>query len=235
MTRRIDPGLIPPSPNLQFEQAFWKTGHTAIAGIDEAGRGCLAGPVTAAAVILRPEEEITQTLKGIRDSKQLTAEERVEARSRLEQCSLSWAVGWADNLEIDLLGIVPATRLAVWRALNELAVHPDHLLVDYIVLPDLPLPQTRLAKGDARSLSIAGASILAKTHRDAWMDASASLYPDYGFQHNKGYGTEFHRAAIKDLGPCPLHRMSFAPMNQLKIENSSRSLPRTCMKDEGPG
>jgi ribonuclease HII len=214
MTRRIDPGLIPPTPNLQFESALWEAGLPAIAGIDEAGRGCLAGPVAAAAVILPDDQDAANLLKGIRDSKQLTAEEREVARRNVENSSLSWAVGYADNQEIDRIGIVPATRLAIWRALEKISPTPDHLLVDYLILPDLPIPQTRLVKGDARSLSIAAASILAKTHRDAFMVASASIYPSYGFGSNKGYGTAFHKEAIQSHGPCPLHRMSFAPMRE---------------------
>jgi len=212
MTRRIDPGLIPPSPNLHFESALWKVGLLAIAGIDEAGRGCLAGPVTTAAVILPDHEEVAFSLTGIRDSKQLNAEDRGNARKRIERISLAWAVGWADNGEIDQFGIVPATRLAIRRALDKLSLAPDHLLVDYLVLPDIPIPQTRLVKGDARSLSIAAASILAKTHRDTWMIKSANNYPGYGFDKNKGYGTAAHQDAIHSQGPCPLHRMSFAPL-----------------------
>ena len=214
MTRRIDPGLIPLLPDLQFECAFWEAGLLSVAGVDEAGRGCLAGPVAAAAVILPDQQEIANLLEGIRDSKQLTPEGRERARKEVEGYSLSWAVGFADNQEIDRVGIVPATRLAIWRALEKLDPAPDHILVDYLILPDIPIPQTRLVKGDARSLSIAAASILAKTHRDAFMVASASLYPGYGFEKNKGYGTTYHREAIGSQGACPLHRMSFAPMRE---------------------
>jgi ribonuclease HII len=223
MTRRIDPALIPPLPTLQFEQTFWAAGLPAVAGIDEAGRGCLAGPVAAAAVILPENEKIARTLHLIKDSKQLVAEERESAREVIERSSLSWGVGCADNLEIDSLGIVLATQLAIWRALEHLTIMPDHLLVDYLVLPDLPIPQTRLVKGDARSLSIAAASILAKTHRDALMIANATYYPEYGFDQNKGYGTAYHRDAIKSLGPCPLHRMSFAPMREMDDKTPSKS------------
>lgn len=212
MTRRFDPGLIPPSPDLQFEKALWKAGLSAVAGIDEAGRGCLAGPVTAAAVILPADTGMVNTLKGVRDSKQLSADERDKLRLIIEGTCLAWAVGWADNGEIDHLGIVPATRLAIWRALEKIALDPDHLLVDYLILPNIPLPQTRLVKGDARSLSIAAASILAKTDRDRWMIRNSSLYPGYGFNTNKGYGTAAHRKAIHILGPSPIHRMSFAPL-----------------------
>lgn len=219
MTRRFDPGLIPPSPHLQFERALWKAGINNPAGIDEAGRGCLAGPVTAGAVILPAQETIADLLSGVRDSKQLSPAERDEARKIIEDVSLAWAVGWADNSEIDQVGIAPATRLAIWRALEQLVPAPDHLLVDYLVLPDIPLPQTRLTKGDARSLSIAAASILAKTHRDSWMMDRASEFPGYGFEKNKGYGTAFHRNAIQTRGSCKLHRMSFAPLKELKIED----------------
>jgi ribonuclease HII len=216
MTRRIDPGLLPPSPNLEFENALWTAGLPAIAGIDEAGRGCLAGPVAAAAVILPEDRNILEKLSTIRDSKQLTAEERETARVKIEKSSLAWAVGFATNQEIDRLGIVPATRLAIWRALEELNPMPDHILVDYLVLPDLPIPQTRLVKGDARSLSIAAASILAKTHRDAFMANQAAIYPDFAFEKNKGYGTAHHRKAIQTLGPCPIHRMTFAPLREIE-------------------
>lgn len=216
MTRKIDPGLIPPKPDLKFEKALWHAGLSAVAGIDEAGRGCLAGPVTASAVILPPREEIPGILEGVRDSKQLKPGEREQLRKKIERASLAWAVGWAENKEIDQLGIAAATRLAIWRALDQLTPSPDHLLVDYLVLPDIPLPQTRLTKGDARSLSIAAASILAKTHRDSWMIEQARAYPEYGFEQNKGYGTAKHRDAIRSRGACPLHRMSFTPLREIK-------------------
>ena len=212
MTLRIDPRLIPPSPHLRFERALWNAGIPAVAGIDEAGRGCLAGPVTAAAVILPQDDGVAESLREVRDSKQLSPVKREETRMIIEEISLAWALGWAGNEEIDQIGIVPATRLAVWRALEKLPVQAEHLLVDYLVLPDIPLPQTRLIKGDARSLSIAAASILAKTHRDVWMIQNAGDFPTYGFEKNKGYGTAAHRDAIQALGPCKLHRMSFAPM-----------------------
>jgi len=212
MTLRIDPSLIPETPDLSFERALWKQGIIYVAGIDEAGRGCLAGPVSAAAVILPKTEDQPVLFSGFRDSKQLSRELREKERKIIEVNSLAWGVGHASNLEIDRYGIVPATRLAVSRALEKLKHQPEHLLVDYIVLPDNPLPQTRLVKGDARSLSIAAASILAKTHRDAVMIALAEKYPAYDLETNKGYGTASHREAIQQYGPSPLHRMSFAPM-----------------------
>ncbi|HDN05319.1 MAG TPA: ribonuclease HII [Chloroflexi bacterium] len=212
MTRRIDPSLIPEAPDLSFEHTLWKEGILNIAGIDEAGRGCLAGPVTAAAVILPRLEELPDLFSTIRDSKQLSREAREREQKVIEENSLDWGVGFASNQEIDQYGIVPATRLAVSRALAELKHQPEHLLVDYIVLPDNPLPQTRLVKGDARSLSIAAASILAKTHRDTLMITLAERYPIYDLGTNKGYGTAAHREAIQKFGPSPLHRMSFAPI-----------------------
>ena len=212
MTRRIDPALIPEATDLSFEHTLWKEGILNIAGIDEAGRGCLAGPVTAAAVILPRLEELPDLFSTIRDSKQLSREAREREQKVIEENSLDWGVGFASNQEIDQYGIVPATRLAVSRALAELKHQPEHLLVDYIVLPDNPLPQTRLVKGDARSLSIAAASILAKTHRDTLMITLAERYPIYDLGTNKGYGTAAHREAIQKFGPSPLHRMSFAPI-----------------------
>lgn len=214
MALRIDPSLIPEKPDLSFESAFWKEGLDLIAGIDEAGRGCLAGPVMAAAVILPRENELLAEFSTVHDSKQLSKEARTREKEVIEKHSLAWGIGSASNLEIDQYGIVPATRLAVHRSLKTLGLIPDHLLVDFLVLPDIPLPQTRLTKGDARSLTIAAASILAKTHRDAQMVSLSEKYPSYGFDSNKGYGTASHRKAISNLGPCPLHRMSFAPMRK---------------------
>ncbi len=212
MTRKIDPGLIPKHPHLEFETALWKSGCHLVGGVDEAGRGCLAGPVTAAIVILPQEKNLLAPFSGVHDSKQLNPQQREEQQIRIENHSQQWAVGSASNIEIDQFGIVPATRLAIQRAQDQLETRPDHLLVDFIVLPNNPLPQTRLVKGDARSLSIAAASILAKTHRDALMIRAAEKYPLYGFEKNMGYGTSSHRQAILDFGHSPLHRLSFAPM-----------------------
>ncbi len=212
MTLRIDPSLIPSHPTLEFEHSLWKAGLVQVGGIDEAGRGCLAGPVTAAVVILPPADQILKDLSGVRDSKQLSMDQRQREKLLIIHHCLAWSVGFASNLEIDQYGIVPATCLAIQRALNDLTLEPDHLLVDYLVLPDNPLPQTRLIKGDARSLSIAAASILAKTHRDEVMISAAEKYPQYGFETNFGYGTASHRTAIQQHGTCPLHRKSFAPM-----------------------
>lgn len=212
MTSRFDPTLIPPAPNLDFENHFWDAGIQTIAGIDEAGRGALAGPVAASAVILHPGVKTPRDLNGVRDSKELTPAQRESWSRSIPGAALACGVGFATPGEIDALGIVPATRLAASRALQSLAVPPGHLLLDYLFLPNNPLPQTSLIKGDARSLSIAAASILAKTARDALMRELDGQYPGYGFAAHKGYGTAAHREAIDRLGPSPVHRMSFAPM-----------------------
>jgi ribonuclease HII len=215
MSKRFDPGLIPPSPDLSFEERLWGTGINYIAGIDEAGRGALAGPVVTAVLILPPNSAQHKTLAGLRDSKQLSPAERDSWAGILHQEAFSWGVGFASHQEIDSWGIIPATRIAAHRALGELSLVPDHLLLDYLFLPDSDIPQTSLIKGDARSLSIAAASILAKTTRDKALIEMASTYPGYRFADHKGYGTPYHLAALKRLGPCPIHRKSFAPVKGL--------------------
>jgi ribonuclease HII len=205
----FDTSLLPPEPDLSFELVLWQAGLVGVAGIDEAGRGALAGPVAAAAVILPRKVEVIGMLKGVRDSKQMTPKAREIAREWINQCAASWGVGFAAPEEIDQLGIVPATQLAAWRALGQLPAYPDHLLLDYLFLPDISIPQTALIKGDCRSLSIAAASVLAKTARDALMRELDLTYPDYGFAAHKGYGTPAHRDALHRLGPCQVHRRSF--------------------------
>lgn len=209
MPAKFDPGLIPRQPDLSFETVLWQQEIYPVAGIDEAGRGALAGPVAAGVVILPPEAGIADRLNGVRDSKQMSPAERWYWADRLPVLAQAWAVGFATHQEIDKLGIVPAVRLAVSRALASLALQPAHLLVDYINLPDCPIPQTALVKGDARSLSIAAASVLAKTARDARMVELDALYPGYGFACHKGYGTLAHRRAIHRLGYSPIHRLTF--------------------------
>ncbi|MDH5605962.1 MAG: ribonuclease HII [Anaerolineae bacterium] len=212
MGKKFDRSLIPEAPNLQFEQALWQSGVAYIAGIDEAGRGCLAGPVTAAAVILPNQPDIEKRLHGVRDSKELNAKSRQKWRRIIPQESLAWGVGFADAQEVDEFGIVPATRLAAMRAIAKLKPPPEYLLIDHISIPGAGLPETSLVKGDARSLSIAAASVLAKVERDALMVKMEKRHPGYGFANNKGYGTRQHRDAIKALGACPIHRQSFAPL-----------------------
>jgi ribonuclease HII len=206
---KFDRELLPLAPNLSFEISLWNAGVKYIAGIDEAGRGPLAGPVTAAALILPPGQDSAAILAGVRDSKQMTRLQREASAVRIRQAALAWGIGFASVLEIDTLGILPATRRAAERAVAALAITPNHLLLDYLFLTELGVPQTSLVKGDCRSLSIAAASVLAKTARDAWMRACEVQYPGYGFGVHKGYGTAAHRAAIDRLGLCALHRRSF--------------------------
>jgi ribonuclease HII len=215
----FDQSLIPAEPDLSFEFALWEQGLTAVAGIDEAGRGALAGPVSSAAVILPPDMAMLTCLKGVRDSKQLTPEQREIAREKILKHAVAWGVGFATSDEIDYIGILPATRLAACRALAALYISPAHILLDFIFLPEVMLPQTALIKGDCRSLSIAAASILAKTARDAVLRELDLSFPGYGFAAHKGYGTNSHRAALQRLGASPVHRQSFtlfrAPDHQL--------------------
>jgi len=205
----FDTSLLPVRPDLSFELKLWQAGNPGVAGIDEAGRGALAGPVAAAAVLLPMKEDIAKLLEGVRDSKQMSPPERETAGEKIIRYAEGWGVGLASAQEIDQMGIVPATRLAAWRALDKLSLPPDHLLLDYLFLPDVPIPQTALIKGDCRSLSIAAASVLAKISRDALMRELELTYPGYGFATHKGYGTPAHREALSRLGPCPMHRHSF--------------------------
>lgn len=203
------PTGLPPRPNLKVEQALWQGGVQRIAGIDEAGRGALAGPVVAGAVILPPDNAIAACLRGVRDSKQMTPRQREEWAAYIQARALTWGIGYASHLEVDALGIVPATLLAASRAIETLAIAPQHLLLDFLRLPNAMVPQTSLVKGDARSLSIAAASILAKTSRDHWLESMDNIYPGYGFRDHKGYGTKAHRLAIERQGTCAIHRRSF--------------------------
>lgn len=214
MTPRIKPDSLPRSPHLRHEQALWFNGILWIAGIDEAGRGALAGPVAAAAVILPQTSDLPTVLKGVRDSKTMTQVQRETWAEVICRVAVTYAVGWASAQEIDALGILPATRLAASRAVLSLEVSPDYLLLDYIKLPDLSIPQISLVKGDARSLSIAAASVVAKTQRDAVLRSLDERYPGYGLAAHKGYGTAAHRGAIQSLGPSPIHRRSFAPVQR---------------------
>ncbi len=201
--------LVPDAPDFSFEIQLWEHGIQRVAGLDEAGRGCLAGPVVAAAVIFPPHPELVEHLVGVRDSKQMTARSRSAWAARLPDLCVSCAVAQASAQEIDDMGIAPATRLAMWRALEHLVVLPQHLLIDYESLLEYEIPQTALIKGDARALSIAAASILAKAGRDEMMVRLDREYPGYGFASHKGYGTLEHRAAMERLGLTPLHRRIF--------------------------
>jgi ribonuclease HII len=178
-----------------------------IAGLDEAGRGALFGPVVAAAVILNPKRRIV----GLDDSKKLPAERRTELAARIREHSLAWAVAEIDAQRIDAWNIYQASRQAMTAALKQLTIQPDYLLIDAMQL-DVLIEQKSLIKGDARSVSIASASILAKTHRDARMEEWDAVYPQYGLARHKGYATPDHLEALRQHGPSPLHRHSFAPV-----------------------
>ena len=216
-------------PTLQFERSFWSRGRVHVAGIDEAGRGAWAGPVVAGAVILPRVHRIKawwlnaalRDLAHARDSKLLSPAQRDALFEPIRACALAAATGCATNEEIDALGIVPATRLAMQRALAALTVAPDALLLDALRLPAIPLPQKAIIHGDQVSLSIACASILAKVTRDRMMVELDAQLPGYAFARHKGYGTAAHQAALQTLGVSRVHRVSFAPV------------ARQRMKDEG--
>lgn len=202
------------APSLTFELSLHRAGLGLVAGLDEAGRGALAGPVTAAAVILPLDDQgtVLGALEGVRDSKQMTPDQRERALKAICDLALGWAVGSASPGEIDTLGLVPATRRAMARALAELSLAPEYLLLDYLLLPGDDRPQTALVRGDRRSLTIAAASVVAKVTRDKEMVALEDRYPGYGLAQHKGYGTADHRAALERLGPTPVHRKSYAPV-----------------------
>ena len=190
----------------RFELAAWRRGLTRVAGVDEAGRGPLAGPVVAAAVILPPGCRIT----GVDDSKRLTPEDRVRLFDEIQSRALAVGVGMSDHATIDRVNILEATRLAMRMALGALTHAPELVLTDYVALDGLGCPQKNLVEGDRRSASVAAASIIAKVTRDRLMAALDLEYPEYGFGRHKGYPTPEHRDALLKHGPCPLHRRSFA-------------------------
>jgi ribonuclease HII len=193
----------------RFERAARRLGWTRIAGVDEAGRGALFGPVVAAAVILNPKRRIV----GLDDSKKLAAERRTELAARIREHALAWAVAEVDAQRIDAWNIYQASRQAMTAAFQQLSTVPDYLLIDAMQL-DVLIEQKSLIKGDARSISIAAASILAKTHRDARMEEWDAVYPQYGLAQHKGYATPEHLEALRQHGPSPLHRHSFAPVRE---------------------
>ncbi|MBX3745163.1 MAG: ribonuclease HII [Verrucomicrobiae bacterium] len=205
-----------PSSLLDFERDLLSRGIARAAGIDEVGRGPLAGPVAAAAVVLPPDwirAGLPPELHGLTDSKRLAPARRERFAAFLLACPhVQQAVVFVEVGEIDRLNILRATQVAMRRAIAVLAPAPQHLLVDGLPVPDLPAPQTALVGGDARSASIAAASVLAKVARDRRMNDYDRTWPDYGFAEHKGYPTARHRAVLARLGPCPIHRRSFAPV-----------------------
>ncbi len=199
-------------PTLHYERGYWQQHLSHVAGVDEAGRGCWAGPVVAAAVVLDPQRARGHALHGINDSKQLTARQRTASIPQISGLAWGIGVGIVPAHQIDALGIVGATQLAMWLALLHLPCRVEALLLDAIRLPDTRLPQHALVRGDSLSYSIAAASIIAKVRRDQVMHDAAQSYPGYGFDQHKGYGTAQHQAALQQLGACALHRRSFAPV-----------------------
>ncbi len=205
------------SANLDFETAVsTQISNFHIAGIDEAGRGALAGPVVAAAVILPLQnEQALAELLSVNDSKQLTAKKREELFARITQHALTYGIGQTSAKVIDEIGIIPATKQAMQTAVSQLNPPAEYLLIDgRIRLRTLNIPQKSIIRGDGKSLSIAAASILAKVTRDRIMVEQNETYPAYGFAQHKGYGTQFHRDQIETVGPCPIHRYTFAPIRK---------------------
>ncbi len=204
------------APTLEAERRLWALGYFCVAGVDEAGRGPWAGPVVAAAVVLPPQrEDLEEALAGVDDSKRLTPAQREDLFHTIHTVALAVGVGQASHEEIDALGIVPATQLAMKRALAALSPQPDYLLLDHLALPDVNIPQRSFVRGDAQVLSIAAASIIAKVTRDRIMVEMDARYPGYGFAQHKGYGTRAHREALARLGPSPIHRRTWAPVREV--------------------
>jgi ribonuclease HII len=201
-----------------FESAAWRRGISRLAGVDEAGRGPLAGPVVAAAVVLAPGARIA----GVDDSKRLLPEERQRLFDVIRERAVGVGVGIVDHLTIDRINILQATRLAMGQALGALGLEPELVLTDYVTVPGLRCPQRNLVEGDRRSASVAAASIIAKVTRDRIMEEADREYPVYGFGRHKGYPTPEHRMALEQHGPCALHRRTFAGIwNQIALFSRS--------------
>ena len=202
------------TPTYRQEAALLERGLSLVAGMDEVGRGPLAGPVVAGVVVFPPNPE-GSWIGLVRDSKQMSPQQRARLMPYLRENALGIETGAASPEEIDEIGIVSATRLAMGRALELLLLTPEHLLLDAFPLPDVRIPQTPIIGGDTSCLSIAAASVVAKVVRDQMMVDYDDAYPGYGFARHKGYGTDEHIRCIQALGPCPIHRYSFAPVRDL--------------------
>ena len=212
MPQRRQRALGPP-PTFEEEASLFRQGYSLVAGLDEVGRGPLAGPVLAGVAMLPPNLK-GRWVGGIRDSKQLTPAQRQRVLPYLQDGALALEVGMSSPQEVDELGIVAATRLAMQRALDSLTLLPQFLLLDAILLPDVTIPQKAIIRGDTLSLSIAAASIAAKVARDRLMAGEDAAHPGYGFARHKGYATREHLGNLRRLGPCPIHRYSFAPVRE---------------------
>lgn len=196
-----------------IERRLRDSGFRCIAGTDEVGRGCLAGPVVAACVILDGDP----TLLGVNDSKQVDAEDRLSVCRLIYSRARAIAIGVVEHTTIDRINILRASKLAMHEAVENLPLRPDVLLLDAVLLESLEMPQIPLIKGDSRSVSIAAASIVAKVYRDLLMESYHERYPVYDFKHNRGYATEGHQAALKTYGPSPIHRMSFEGVEEPRL------------------
>ena len=212
-------------PTEEFERAAKLCGYRRVAGIDEVGRGPLAGPVVAAAVILPTRHRFV----GVNDSKQLSERERERLYAAILDHAVGMGIGRADVDEIDQLNILEATRLAMRRALSQLTPPPDYVLIDAVVLPGVRVPVRPIIKGDSLSVSIAAASIVAKVTRDRLMASYHDVFPEYGFLSHKGYGTAEHLERLARHGPCPIHRRSFTPVHEAmmawKMEHARPASP----------
>ena len=201
------------SPGLQEEFVCQAEGLEPVAGLDEAGRGAWAGPVVAGCVVLPLDRfDLANALSPVRDSKTLSAPQRDQAAQQIRKVAVELGVGQASAREVDELGLIQATRLAMQRALAQLRDPPAYLLIDHLKLSNVDTPQKAITRGDRNVLSIAAASILAKVHRDRIMLDLDRRFPHYGFAQHKGYGTRAHRQALLEMGPSPIHRKSFAPI-----------------------
>jgi ribonuclease HII len=194
----------------RYEEELYDNGYEKVCGIDEAGRGPLAGPVVVAACIMPPFLRID----GINDSKQLTEKKREELYKIIVKEALAYSVVFINEKEIDELNILNATKKGMLKALDELKVKPDYVLIDAVKLDELKIESKAIIHGDALSASIAAASILAKVSRDHYMEAMDKKYPNYGFARHKGYGTKAHLEALEKYGPCAIHRKTFTPVNK---------------------
>ncbi len=203
------------SPTLDEEIALRALGHRVVAGVDEAGRGPLAGPVVAGAVVL-PGDTSLPWLAGVRDSKLLPPGQRETIFQRIRESGIGWSYGVVSPEDVDALGIAPATREAMLRAIRGLPEPPGFLLIDAVKLPDSGIPFKAIVKGDRKCLSIAAASIVAKVTRDRLMTEEDAKHPGYGFAAHKGYPTMEHLERLRSLGPCPIHRRSFAPVRAVE-------------------
>lgn len=191
---------------------YWRKGITLLCGVDEVGRGTLAGPVVACALILKPNSD----LKGVKDSKKLTPKKREELFNTIIENSLSIGIGIVEPMVIDRVNILNATYEAMRRAICSLKFFPEYFIIDGFKIPFLPFPQDGILKGDEKSITIGAASIIAKVMRDRIMEMYDIIFPEYKFSKNKGYGTKEHIEAITRFGPCEIHRKTFKPISQIQ-------------------